>query len=49
MMEWNELDEDKQNEIKARQGVRYPNTEDVTYGYRSRNNERSSKRWKNNG
>ena len=27
--EWNELDEDKQNEIKARQGVRYPNTEDV--------------------
>ena len=27
---WNELDEDKQNEIKARQGVRYPNTEGVT-------------------
>ena len=27
--EWNELDEDKQNEIKARQGVRYPNTEGV--------------------
>ena len=27
--EWDELDEDKQNEIKARQGVRYPNTEDV--------------------
>ena len=27
--EWNELDEDKQNEIKARQGIRYPNTEDV--------------------
>tara|TARA_Y100001935_G_scaffold5963_1_gene4581 strand:+ start:1837 stop:3465 length:1629 start_codon:yes stop_codon:yes gene_type:complete len=27
--EWNSLDEDKQNEIKARQGVRYPNTEDV--------------------
>ena len=25
--EWNELDKDKQNEIKARQGVRYPNTE----------------------
>ena len=28
--EWNEFDEDKQNEIKARQGVRYPNTEGVT-------------------
>ncbi len=27
--DWNLLDEDKQNEIKARQGVRYPNTEDV--------------------
>ncbi len=27
---WNELDEEKQNEIKARQGVRYPNTEGVT-------------------
>ena len=27
--EWNSFDEDKQNEIKARQGVRYPNTEDV--------------------
>ena len=27
--DWNSLDEDKQNEIKARQGVRYPNTEDV--------------------
>ena len=27
--EWNSLDEDKQNEIKARQGVRYPNTEDA--------------------
>ena len=26
---WNELDEEKQNEIKARQGVRYPNTEGV--------------------
>ena len=25
--QWNELDEEKQNEIKARQGVRYPNTE----------------------
>ena len=25
--EWNELNKDKQNEIKARQGVRYPNTE----------------------
>jgi len=24
------FDEDKQNEIKARQGVRYPNTEGVT-------------------
>ena len=23
---WNSLDEEKQNEIKARQGVRYPNT-----------------------
>ena len=28
--EWNSLDEEKQNEIKARQGVRYPNTEGVT-------------------
>ena len=28
--EWNELEEEKQNEIKARQGVRYPNTEGVT-------------------
>ena len=28
--EWNNFDEDKQNEIKARQGVRYPNTEEVT-------------------
>ena len=28
--EWNDFDEDKQNEIKARQGVRYPNTEGVT-------------------
>ena len=28
--EWNELDEEKQNEIKARQGVRYPNTEGTT-------------------
>jgi len=28
--EWNEFDEEKQNEIKARQGVRYPNTEGVT-------------------
>ena len=27
--QWDNLDEDKQNEIKARQGVRYPNTEDV--------------------
>ena len=27
--EWNSYDEDKQNEIKARQGVKYPNTEDV--------------------
>ena len=27
--EWNPLDEDKKNEIKARQGVRYPNTEDT--------------------
>ena len=27
---WNELGEDKQNEIKARQGVRYPNTEGIT-------------------
>ena len=25
--EWNELDKDRKNEIKARQGVRYPNTE----------------------
>ena len=25
--EWNELEKDKKNEIKARQGVRYPNTE----------------------
>jgi len=25
--EWNDLDKDKKNEIKARQGVRYPNTE----------------------
>ncbi|MDA9663882.1 acyl-CoA synthetase [Candidatus Pelagibacter sp.] len=25
--EWNALDKDKKNEIKARQGVRYPNTE----------------------
>ena len=25
--EWNELDKNKKNEIKARQGVRYPNTE----------------------
>ena len=28
--EWNDFDEDKQNEIKARQGVRYPNTEGIT-------------------
>ena len=28
--EWNKFDEEKQNEIKARQGVRYPNTEGVT-------------------
>ena len=28
--EWNEFDEEKQNEIKARQGVRYPNTEGIT-------------------
>ena len=27
--EWDNLDEEKQNEIKARQGVRYPNTEGV--------------------
>ena len=27
--EWNSFDEDKKNEIKARQGVRYPNTEDI--------------------
>ncbi|MDC3061372.1 acyl-CoA synthetase [Candidatus Pelagibacter sp.] len=27
--EWNSYDEDKQNEIRARQGVRYPNTEDA--------------------
>ena len=27
--EWNALDQDNQNEIKARQGVRYPNTEGV--------------------
>ena len=26
---WNEFDEEKQNEIKARQGVRYPNTEGI--------------------
>ena len=26
---WNNLEEEKQNEIKARQGVRYPNTEGV--------------------
>ena len=28
--EWESFTEDKQNEIKARQGVRYPNTEGVT-------------------
>ncbi len=28
--EWNDFDEDKQNEIKARQGVRYPNLEGAT-------------------
>ena len=28
--EWNAFDQEKQNEIKARQGVRYPNTEGVT-------------------
>ena len=28
--EWNEFDEERQNEIKARQGVRYPNTEGIT-------------------
>ena len=28
--DWNSLDEDKVNEIKARQGVRYPNTEGVS-------------------
>ena len=28
--DWNNLDEDKVNEIKARQGVRYPNTEGVS-------------------
>ena len=28
--EWESFSEDKQNEIKARQGVRYPNTEGVT-------------------
>ncbi len=27
--EWNDFDEEKQNDIKARQGVRYPNTEGV--------------------
>ncbi len=27
--DWNSYDEEKQNEIKARQGVKYPNTEDV--------------------
>ena len=27
---WDEFDAEKQNEIKARQGVRYPNTEGVT-------------------
>ena len=27
--QWNDLDEEKQNEIKARQGVRYPNTEGI--------------------
>ncbi len=27
---WNKFDEEKQNEIKARQGVRYPNTEGIT-------------------
>jgi len=27
---WNELEEEKLNEIKSRQGVRYPNTEGVT-------------------
>ena len=26
---WNEFDEEKKNEIKARQGVRYPNTEGI--------------------
>ena len=28
-VDWNSYDEDKKNEIKARQGVRYPNTEDT--------------------
>ncbi len=27
---WDKFDEEKQNEIKARQGVRYPNTEGIT-------------------
>ena len=27
---WNKFDEEKQNEIKARQGVKYPNTEGIT-------------------
>ncbi|MDA7755828.1 long-chain-fatty-acid--CoA ligase [Candidatus Pelagibacter sp.] len=27
--DWNSLEKDKKNEIKARQGVRYPNTEEV--------------------
>ena len=39
--EWNNLDEEKQNEIKARQGVRYPNTEGVD-NYGSGNHEISS-------
>ena len=30
---WNDLEEDKINEIKARQGVRYPNTEGVAVMY----------------
>ena len=31
--EWDDLDKDKKNEIKARQGVRYPNTEGAVVMY----------------
>ena len=45
--DWNSLDEDKKNEIKARQGVRYPKLERATIVMDPETMKPVPQRWKN--